>query len=184
MQTAFHTLLRNRFRIATVPPPDEQTGVWADDAHKILSIGIQVRQRITSHGFALNVCAQPLLTWFSHIVACGIEGKSMTSIERELALLVKKEEQARPDLEAATENSKRIEQTSTLTEIEPGLLLGPESRVRVEDVAPLVAEQLGRTYDRQMEKATDEDVRFEADGQGILQRAWFAGEEIRPLTSA
>jgi lipoate-protein ligase B len=130
MQTCLHSLLRDVYHIKTVPPPEDHTGVWADEMHKIVSIGIQVRQKITSHGFALNVHAQPLLSWFSNIVACGIEGKSMTSIERELAFLIKREEDARPDREAAGESFTRTQNDLT-DEIEPGLKLGIESKVRI-----------------------------------------------------
>lgn len=57
----------------------EHTGVWLDDVHKIASIGIQVRHRITSHGFAINITNEPL-DWFGNIVACGIHGAKMTSV--------------------------------------------------------------------------------------------------------
>ena len=36
---------------------------------------------ITSHGLALN-CDNDL-TWFEHIVPCGIEGKFVTSLSKE-----------------------------------------------------------------------------------------------------
>ena len=56
------------------------TGVWVDD-RKIASIGVGVRQWITMHGFALNVCGD--LSAFTHIVPCGITNVTMTSIEKE-----------------------------------------------------------------------------------------------------
>jgi lipoyl(octanoyl) transferase len=56
------------------------TGVWVED-RKIASIGVGVRQWITMHGFALNVCDD--LSAFSHIVPCGITNVTMTSIEKE-----------------------------------------------------------------------------------------------------
>uniref|UniRef100_A0A8C9NJT3 BPL/LPL catalytic domain-containing protein n=1 Tax=Serinus canaria TaxID=9135 RepID=A0A8C9NJT3_SERCA len=37
---------------------------------------------ITSHGLALNCCTD--LSWFEHIVPCGLEGKGVTSLSREL----------------------------------------------------------------------------------------------------
>lgn len=186
MQTCFRDLLQDRFQIQTVPPPDEATGVWTDEMHKILSIGIQVRQRITSHGFALNVKAQPLLSWFKQIVACGIVGKHMTSVERQLALNIRQEEQTRPDLEAAPQSDNRVQHAANrqMIEIEPGLQLGPESVLDVEQVSALVAEQFGKTYQREMRPATAEDFRFEADSNGITQKIWFAGEEVHPMKSA
>ncbi|HEU0209257.1 MAG TPA: lipoyl(octanoyl) transferase LipB [Candidatus Udaeobacter sp.] len=56
------------------------TGVWVED-RKIASIGVGVRHWITMHGFALNVCGD--LSPFDHIVPCGINNVTMTSMEKE-----------------------------------------------------------------------------------------------------
>jgi lipoyl(octanoyl) transferase len=56
------------------------TGVWVED-RKIASIGVGVKQWITMHGFALNVCGD--LSPFDEIVPCGIANVTMTSIEKE-----------------------------------------------------------------------------------------------------
>jgi lipoyl(octanoyl) transferase len=56
------------------------TGVWVEN-RKIASIGVGVRHWITMHGFALNVCGD--LSPFSHIIPCGIDNVSMTSMEKE-----------------------------------------------------------------------------------------------------
>jgi lipoyl(octanoyl) transferase len=56
------------------------TGVWVED-RKIASIGVGVRHWITMHGFALNVCGD--LLPFNHIIPCGIDNVSMTSMEKE-----------------------------------------------------------------------------------------------------
>jgi lipoyl(octanoyl) transferase len=56
------------------------TGVWTR-GRKIASIGIHVRQWVTTHGFALNVANQ--LDQFGLIIPCGIPGVEMTSVERE-----------------------------------------------------------------------------------------------------
>jgi len=56
------------------------TGVWVSD-RKIASIGVGVRHWITMHGFALNVCGD--LSPFNHIVPCGINDVTMTSMEKE-----------------------------------------------------------------------------------------------------
>lgn len=58
-----------------------QTGVWTR-GRKIASIGIHVRQWVTTHGFALNVCNR--LDDFSLIVPCGIADVEMTTVAREL----------------------------------------------------------------------------------------------------
>jgi lipoic acid synthetase len=57
-------------------------GLWIED-RKIASIGISVKKWVTSHGVALNVNTR--LTGFDFIVACGIPGQKITSMERELS---------------------------------------------------------------------------------------------------
>jgi lipoyl(octanoyl) transferase len=58
------------------------TGVWTN-GRKIASIGVHARDWVTWHGFALNVSTD--LSYFDFIVPCGIDGVTMTSIEKELA---------------------------------------------------------------------------------------------------
>jgi lipoyl(octanoyl) transferase len=56
------------------------TGVWVGD-EKIAAIGVKVNARgISSHGFALNVCAD--LSYFAGIVPCGIHDRGVTSLDR------------------------------------------------------------------------------------------------------
>jgi lipoyl(octanoyl) transferase len=57
------------------------TGVWTK-GRKIASIGVHARDWVTWHGFALNVTTD--LSYFDFIVPCGIDGVTMTSIEREI----------------------------------------------------------------------------------------------------
>lgn len=58
------------------------TGVWTERG-KIAAIGVRVSSGwITSHGFALNV--DPDLGYFDAIVPCGIEGRAVTTMAREL----------------------------------------------------------------------------------------------------
>lgn len=59
----------------------EDTGIWVDD-RKICAIGIHASRYITTHGLALNCNTN--LKWFEHIVPCGIVGKSVTSLTKEL----------------------------------------------------------------------------------------------------
>ena len=61
--------------------PYNETGVWTNNK-KIASIGIHVSKGITIHGLAINVSTD--LSYFDHIVSCGIEGVEMTSVEKEL----------------------------------------------------------------------------------------------------
>lgn len=60
---------------------DRPTGVWVGDA-KITAIGVKVSRRVTMHGFALNV--NPDLSYFDHIVPCGMPDSPVTSITKEL----------------------------------------------------------------------------------------------------
>jgi lipoyl(octanoyl) transferase len=55
--------------------------VWIGD-RKIASLGIRISRWVTSHGFALNVATD--LSYFSLMNPCGIEGCTMTSLQREL----------------------------------------------------------------------------------------------------
>lgn len=57
------------------------TGVWIQD-RKIGAIGIHGSRYITTHGVSLNCNTD--LDWFKHIVPCGIIGKDVTSLSREL----------------------------------------------------------------------------------------------------
>ncbi|KAF4623346.1 hypothetical protein D9613_002061 [Agrocybe pediades] len=65
------------------PAPSEHTGVFLDDVTKIASIGVQVRHRLTSHGFAINISQEPL-SWFNKIVACGLDDVKAGSIQSHL----------------------------------------------------------------------------------------------------
>lgn len=60
---------------------ERPTGVWVGDA-KIAAIGVRISRGVTMHGFALNVA--PNLSYFGHIVPCGLPGASVTSMAREL----------------------------------------------------------------------------------------------------
>jgi lipoyl(octanoyl) transferase len=64
-----------------------ETGVWIDPAvpgrgRKICAIGVRSSRWVTMHGFALNVNTD--LSYFNHIVPCGITDKTVTSLEKEL----------------------------------------------------------------------------------------------------
>ncbi len=55
------------------------TGVWVGE-EKICAMGIRCSRWVTMHGFALNVNTD--LTYFNHIVPCGIQNKSVTSLSK------------------------------------------------------------------------------------------------------
>jgi len=56
------------------------TGVWIEE-RKIASIGVHVARGVTTHGFAINVSND--LEPFAWVVACGLDGVSMTSVRHE-----------------------------------------------------------------------------------------------------
>jgi len=71
------------------------TGVWLDEnnpklARKICAFGVRCSRWVTMHGFAFNVNTD--LSYFNHIVPCGIKDKSVTSLEKELGRKVEMNE--------------------------------------------------------------------------------------------
>ena len=48
---------------------------------KIAALGVHLRRNVTSYGVGLNVSTD--LRWFDRIVACGIEGKGVTTLAEE-----------------------------------------------------------------------------------------------------
>ncbi|WP_069132163.1 lipoyl(octanoyl) transferase LipB [Rhodohalobacter halophilus] len=56
---------------------DGLTGVWVDQK-KICAMGIRCSRWVTMHGFAFNINSD--LSYFDHIVPCGINDKSVTSL--------------------------------------------------------------------------------------------------------
>ncbi|XP_033928686.1 octanoyl-[acyl-carrier-protein]:protein N-octanoyltransferase LIPT2, mitochondrial [Melopsittacus undulatus] len=81
-----------------LPPPF--TGVWVGDC-KICAIGVHCGSHITSHGLALNCCTD--LSWFEHIVPCGLEGKGVTSLSQELGRHIPVEHVLEPFLDCFRE---------------------------------------------------------------------------------
>ncbi|ORY29666.1 hypothetical protein BCR39DRAFT_574722 [Naematelia encephala] len=53
------------------PHPEGHVGVFTSPTEKIASIGIHLRHRITSHGFAMNITPEPI-KWFDLVTACGL----------------------------------------------------------------------------------------------------------------
>lgn len=63
------------------------TGVWFDAGvpareRKICALGVKTSRWVTLHGLALNVNTD--LNYFNFIVPCGITGKAVTSMEKEV----------------------------------------------------------------------------------------------------
>ena len=62
------------------------TGVWIDgntpNERKICAMGVKSSRWVTMHGIGFNINTD--LNYFNHIVPCGIEDKSVTSLQKEL----------------------------------------------------------------------------------------------------
>lgn len=71
-----------------------ETGVWLDvgtpHARKICAMGVRASRWVTMHGFALNVNSD--LSYFDMMIPCGIRGKGVTSLNRELGHYVAMED--------------------------------------------------------------------------------------------
>jgi lipoyl(octanoyl) transferase len=70
------------------------TGVWinpeSEDPRKICALGVKASRWISMHGFAFNV--QPDLSYFGHIVPCGIATKGVTSLSQEVGRAISLDE--------------------------------------------------------------------------------------------
>ncbi|UBM62562.1 lipoyl(octanoyl) transferase LipB [Candidatus Sulfidibacterium hydrothermale] len=66
---------------------ERATGVWIDalipgKERKIAAIGMRIQNKVSMHGFALNVNTN--LEYFSYINPCGFQDKGVTSLQKEL----------------------------------------------------------------------------------------------------
>ena len=66
------------------------TGVWIDfdspHPRKICALGVKSSRWVTMHGIGFNVNSD--LSYFSHIIPCGIDDKAVTSMQRELGYVL------------------------------------------------------------------------------------------------
>ena len=69
---------------------DGLTGVWITNKNgierKICAIGVKSSRWVTMHGIGFNINSD--LSYFKNIIPCGIEDKSITSLQRELGRIV------------------------------------------------------------------------------------------------
>lgn len=70
---------------------DGLTGVWIDhieqtNPRKICAMGVKSSRWVTMHGFAFNVNTD--VSFFRHIIPCGIDDKAVTSLHLELGRTV------------------------------------------------------------------------------------------------
>lgn len=90
-RAVMHTLQKFQLSSGVLPG---FTGVWLDatdpeKARKICAIGIRLSKWVTMHGLALNVNTD--LSYFQHIIPCGLQGSKVTSMEAELGYTVSME---------------------------------------------------------------------------------------------
>ena len=75
----------NYFKISSQRSPGE-TGVWLEsnspNSRKICAIGVKTSRWVTMRGFALNVDTD--LRYYNYIIPCGIKGKGITSMNKEI----------------------------------------------------------------------------------------------------
>ena len=69
--------------------------MWLDGddplrARKICAMGVRCSRWVTMHGLAFNI--DPDLGYFGNIIPCGIQGKQVTSLAKELGTKVPLEE--------------------------------------------------------------------------------------------
>lgn len=90
-EAVIHTLSEYGIKSGRI---DGLTGVWIDidqnyplngqvwNPRKICAMGVKSSRWVTMHGFAFNVNTD--LSYFNHIVPCGIDDKAVTSMQNEL----------------------------------------------------------------------------------------------------
>jgi lipoyl(octanoyl) transferase len=73
---------------------EKLTGVWVDEnkstARKICAIGVKSSRWVTMHGFAFNVNTD--IAYFKNIVPCGIQDKGVTTMAREIGVMLEPNE--------------------------------------------------------------------------------------------
>jgi lipoate-protein ligase B len=83
MRNLEESLIRLLASYGIVSRRDSQfTGVWTDDG-KIAAMGVHISRWITRHGFALNVNTD--LSFYNLIVPCGISGRGVSSMKKQLS---------------------------------------------------------------------------------------------------
>ena len=82
-QAVIDTLLEYNIESSRV---EGLTGVWIEGdtprARKICALGVKSSRWVTMHGIGFNINSD--LSYFSHIIPCGIDDKSVTSMQKEL----------------------------------------------------------------------------------------------------
>jgi len=113
------------------------TGVWVA-TDKIAAIGVKASRWITMHGFALNVNTD--LSYFDHIIPCGIFHKGVTSMKRILGADISME-----DVQSAVvQNFELVFKVDSSRASLADLLRMEHSRTQRGTACPLPEESLSR----------------------------------------
>lgn len=75
LESTILNLCKETYGLNAKTSPD--TGVWIGN-YKICAMGVRCSRYVTTHGLALNCNTD--LSWFNHIVPCGLHGKGVTSL--------------------------------------------------------------------------------------------------------
>ncbi|VVC30657.1 Biotinyl protein ligase (BPL) and lipoyl protein ligase (LPL), catalytic [Cinara cedri] len=75
LETTIVNLCNKTYGLNANTTPD--TGVWIGN-NKICAVGIRCSRYVTTHGIALNCNTD--LSWFKHIIPCGLHNKGVTSL--------------------------------------------------------------------------------------------------------
>lgn len=78
-------MLKEHYGVTALKEPGKYTGVWVD-GKKIMAIGVEIKRKVTMHGFAVNVNTN--MSHFEWIVPCGLEGRQATSLEQVMGNLL------------------------------------------------------------------------------------------------
>lgn len=93
-----------------------ETGVWIDPdlpgrERKICAIGVRCSRWVTMHGFAFNVNTD--LSYFNHIIPCGIVNKQVTSLQQELGRKLDMQEVK----EKVKQNFEKVFESALISEV-------------------------------------------------------------------
>ncbi|MFI5201772.1 MAG: lipoyl(octanoyl) transferase LipB, partial [Candidatus Kapaibacterium sp.] len=90
--------IKGRTGVWVQPPPAPTVKRRGDSEEKVCAIGVHASRWCTMHGFAFNVNTD--LSYFRHIVPCGIADRGVTSMEKILGHPVAMEEVRKRYIEA------------------------------------------------------------------------------------
>jgi lipoyl(octanoyl) transferase len=109
-----------------------RTGTWIGPdergpERKICAMGVRCSRWVTMHGFAFNVNTD--LSYFDHIVPCGIADRGVTSLQKEL-------DRPADPLDEAAVRERLLTHTATLFDADVTPLSGADAHAFLDDFLP------------------------------------------------